>query len=198
MHKCQIDSTQPPVLFVAAVHLILTGLYLILPGFITNIHHANALNICRVHVTNRPPASSSSRESTGQTHLDFIIFIFPSCAEAPFEKPSPQVGLADVTVAHVSRASRNIYPPSPTQIPAHTQVNSCSSIMPSLLWLILITSACRKWSFTPRFRAIARMWWKDERFFKWAAHYHLCRAAMLAASELSTKWIQRALRMADG
>lgn len=79
---------------------------------------ANALNICRVHVTKRPRASSSSRESTGQTHLDFIIFIFPSCAEAPFEKPSPQVGLADVTVAHVSRASRNIYPPPPTQIPA--------------------------------------------------------------------------------
>lgn len=38
----------------------------------------------------------------------------------------------------------------------HMQVNSCSSIMPSLLWLILITStvACRKQSLALQFRAI--------------------------------------------
>ncbi len=75
----------------------------------------------------------------------------------------------------------------------HMQVNSCSSIMPSLLWLILITStvACRKQALPCSFVSlvrIAQMPWKGCMFFSSRHLIIICAGrVMLTARGLSTK-----------
>lgn len=104
------------------------------------------------------------------TFLLHHIYLFHNpLKQSTFEKPSPLVQFyaADAPfVIHV----RKYFPSTNTNTSImYMQVNSCSSIMPSLLWLILITStlACRSeafpCSFVPLVR-IAQMLWKDACF----------------------------------